>query len=291
MTTDRSKLAAPRRALRCGGHTLPLGRRTYVMGILNVTDDSFAGGGFLGDTDGALRRAAQFVAAGADILDVGGESARADTPVVPADEETARVAPLIERLVREFAVPVSVDTYKPEVAEAALEAGASLVNDIAGFTLGDGTARAAARAGAAFVVNYTYERPKVRPPAPPRYRDLIGAHVAFLREGIAKARAAGVGEERIVIDPGIAFGKTHAEDLEVLRHLEAFASLGAPVLVAASRKDVIGAVLGGAPPGERLFGTAAVVALAIASGADIVRVHDVAAMGDVARVADAFVRG
>ncbi len=196
-------------SLHCGRFTLPLGGKTYVLGIINVTDDSFAGGGFLGDPEGALRQALRFVQEGADLIDVGGESARADTPVVAVAEEIDRVAPLIERLAREVAVPISVDTYKPEVAEAALQAGASMVNDIAGFTLGDGTAHAAARHGAALVVNFTAGPPKVRLPEPPAYQNLIAEHLDVLRQRIERARAAGVADDAIVIDTGIAYGKTH----------------------------------------------------------------------------------
>ncbi len=261
------------------------------MGIINVTEDSFAGGGFLGDVEGAVRSACQFVAEGADVIDVGGESARADTPVVPPAEEIERVVPVIERLVRETDVPVSVDTYKPEVAEAALKAGASIVNDIAGLTLGDATGRLAARYDAAFVMNYTYERPKVRPPEAPGYDDLIGEHIEFLRRGVERARSAGVRDESIVVDPGIGFGKSATEDLEVLRRLTEFRSLGRALLIAPSRKQVIGGVLGELSPEARVEGTAAVVALAAAQGVDMIRVHDVKKMVGVARMVDAVVRG
>ncbi|MCH8901418.1 MAG: dihydropteroate synthase [Chloroflexi bacterium] len=285
----------PTASLRCGRFTLPLGGKTYLLGIINITDDSFSGGGFLGDPEGALRQALRFVAEGADLIDVGGEPGGPETPVVPAAEEIDRVAPLIERLARETAVPISVDTYKPEVAEAALQAGASMVNDIAGFSLGDGAARAAARHGAAYVVNFIYGRPKVQPPKPPADRDLIQEHLDFLRAGIERARAAGLADDAVVIDPGIAFGKSHDEDLEVLRRLGEFRALGRPLLVAASRKGFIGSALSvdgrEPPPDERLEGTAAVVALNVAHGVDFVRVHDVRAMAQVARMADAIVRG
>ena len=283
-------------ALRCGRYTLPLGGKTYVMAIVNITDDSFAGGGFLGDHDEALRQALRFAEEGADIIDVGGESARTETPLVSVAEEIERVVPLIERLAAEIDIPISVDSFKGDVAEAALQAGASIVNDIAGFTMGDGTARAAVKHNAGFVINYTTNPPKVRLPEPPAYDDLVGQHLDVLRERIERARQLGVSEETIIVDPGIAFGKSHDEDLEVLRNLERFRSLGRPLLLAPSRKHVIGAVLAddhgtALPPEERLEGTAAVLALAVAHGVDIVRVHDVREMARVTRMADAIVRG
>ncbi|HXF51180.1 MAG TPA: dihydropteroate synthase [Dehalococcoidia bacterium] len=260
------------------------------MGIVNLTTDSFSGDGVGRDVDAAVERARRIIEDGADIVDIGAESARADVPVADPRDEIAVVVPVIERLARETDALISIDTYKPDVAEAALRAGAHIVNDIGGFKQGTGTAEVAGRYGAALVLNYTYERPKVRPARPPVYADLIGEHLAFLRERVQMAVAAGVPEEALIVDPGVAFGKSHDEDLEVLRRLGRFRELGRPVLVAASRKHVIGAVLG-LPPAERVEGTAAVVALAIAQGADIVRVHDVRAMTRVARMADAIVRG
>ncbi|HZU77821.1 MAG TPA: dihydropteroate synthase [Dehalococcoidia bacterium] len=282
--------APPPAPLRCGDRTLELGGHTYIMGILNVTDDSFSGDGLLGDPTTLLWRAQQFVADGADILDVGGESARADVRALTPDEEIARVVPAIERLAREVDAVISIDSYKPEVVEAAVQAGARLINDIGGFRLGTGTADVAARCGVPLVINYTYERPKVRPSAPPLYADLIGEHVAFFQSRIERAVAAGVERSQLVLDPGIAFGKSHDEDLTVLRELRRFTGFGLPLLVAASRKHLIGSVLG-LRPEERLEGTAAIIALSIANGADIVRVHDVRAMARVARMADALVRG
>jgi dihydropteroate synthase len=259
------------------------------MGILNVTADSFSGDGLLGDVSALLRRAAEFVADGADILDVGGESARADVRSLTPAEEVDRVAPVIERLVREVDAVISIDSYKPEVAEAAVQAGAGLINDIGGFKLGTGTAAVAARHGVPLVINYTYERPKVRPAAPPVYRDLIAEHAAFFSDRIAAAVAAGVDPTQLVLDPGVAFGKSHDEDLAVLRELRRFSSFNLPLLVAASRKHFIGSVLS-LPPDDRLEGSAAVTAISIANGADIVRVHDVRAMARVARMTDALVR-
>lgn len=278
------------RALRARDATFPLGQRTYVMAILNLTEDSFSGDGTGADLDAAVRRAVSAERDGADIIDVGGESARADVPARDAAEEAQFVARAIDRVRRECSIAVSVDTYKGTVARAALDAGAVLVNDIGGFMLGTETADAAARSGAALVINYTYERPKVRPQSPPRYHDLIAAHSQFFEERIGMARAAGVARESLILDPGIAFGKSHDEDLEVLRHLGEFRSLGLPLLLAASRKHVIGSVTG-LPPAERDAATVALTALAVASGADFVRVHDVASNVAAARMADAVVRG
>jgi dihydropteroate synthase len=268
---------------------LPLGGRTYVMAILNLTDNSFSGDGTGTDIDAAVRRAVQAAADGADILDVGAESARADVPVRDADEEAQFVGEAVRRIAAEVRILISADTYKQAVAQAALQAGACIINDIGGFMYDTGTAQAAAKYGAALVINYTFERPKIRPPEPPRYDDLIGAHVAFFRDRIAKAEAAGVARDSLILDPGIAFGKSHDEDLEVLRRLGEFRALGRPLLVAASRKHFIGSVTG-LPPDQRDEATAAVTALNIAYGADVVRVHDVRTAVRAARIADAIVR-
>ena len=276
--------------LRARDRVLPLGARTYVMAILNLTDDSFSGDGIGNDIEAALRRAAQAAVDGADIIDVGAESARADVPSRDADEEAQLVGEAVRRIAAEVDVLISADTYKRPVAEAALQAGACIVNDIGGFMYGTGTAVAAAKYGAALVINYTYERPKIRPAEPPHYDDLVSAHLAFFRDRIAKAEAAGVAGDALILDPGIAFGKSHDEDLQVLRRLDEFRALGRPLLAAASRKHFIGTVTG-LPPGERDAATAAVTALNIACGADIVRVHDVRMTVQAARIADAIVRG
>lgn len=275
---------------RARDRLLPLGRRTYVMAILNLTDNSFSGDGTGADLDAAVRRAAVAYAEGADIIDVGGESARADVPVRDAAEEADLVGEAVRRIAAEVDIIISADTYKRPVAEAALQAGAHVVNDIGGFMYDTGTAEAAARYGAALVINYTYERPKVRPAEPPHYDDLIAAHLDFLRGRIGMAKAAGVADDAIAIDPGIAFGKSHDEDLEVLRRLGEFRALGRPLLLAASRKHFIGSVTG-LPPDQRDEATAAVTALNVAYGADIVRVHDVHANVRAVRIADAIVRG
>jgi len=276
--------------LRCGPFRLPIGRKTFIMGIINITDDSFSGDGLLGDPRGAVERGCRFVAEGADILDIGGETARADRPVVAAGEEIRRVVPVIEALREAVEVPIAVDTYKPQVAEAAVRAGAVIINDISGLSLGLETARIAARYGVALVITHTYERPKVRPPSPPQYRDLMTAIFTFLKERLALAQGVGVPWEALIVDPGIAFGKSHDEDLEVVRRLGELRWLRRPILLAPSRKHFIGSVLG-LPPGERVEGTLAVASLAIAQGVDILRVHDVKAVARAARMADAIIRG
>jgi dihydropteroate synthase len=282
-------LEQQRPPLRARHHLLPLGERTYVMAILNLTEDSFSGDGIGADLDAAVRRAVAAAAEGADIIDVGAESARADVPARDPGEETQLVGEAVRRIAAETGILISADTYKRPVAEAALQAGACIVNDIGGFMYDTGTAEAAAKYAAALVINYTYERPKIRPAEPPGYADLIGAHMAFFRDRIAKAEAAGVASDALILDPGIAFGKSHDEDLEVLRRLGEFRALGRPLLVAASRKHFIGSITGLAPD-QRDEATAAVTALNIAYGADIVRVHDVKTTLRAARIADAIVR-
>jgi dihydropteroate synthase len=290
MTATSRDEGAPAATLRARDRVLPLGARTYVMAILNLTDDSFSGDGVGDDLDEAVRRAVAAAADGADIIDVGGESARADVPVRDEREEADAVGAAVRRIAREVDALLSVDTYKRAVAEAGLQAGAAMVNDISGL-IGEAPAAAvAAKYGAALVINYTYERPKVRPSERPRYDDVVAEHIRFLRDRMRVAAGAGVADDAIVLDPGIAFGKSHDEDLEVLRRLPEFRALGRPLLVAASRKHFIGSAAG-LPPRERDEATAAVTALAVAGGADIVRVHDVRANVRAARIADAVVRG
>lgn len=284
-----SSAGAPR-TLRARHRLLPLGHRTYIMAIINLTTNSFSGDGAGDDIEAAVRHAVSATLDGADIIDIGAESARADVPVRNADEEAQFVGEAITAIARETDALLSVDTYKGRVAAAAVQAGAHMINDIAGFKYDDGTARVAVATGAALVINYTFERPKVRPSVPPQYNDVIGEHLAFLRDQVSAAERLGIGAGQIVIDPGIAFGKSHDEDLEVLRQLPTFAALGYPVMMAASRKHFIGSVIELAPK-DRDAATVAVTALSIAGGADIVRVHNVRANVEAARMADAIVRG
>lgn len=301
--------ATERGALKLRDRTLRWGERTYVMGILNITPDSFSGDGLRTEQSAvvarALTQAHEFAAAGVDILDVGGESTRPGAQPVGADEERARVVPVIAALRQELDLPISIDTWKAEVAAAALDAGADLVNDVWGLRLppdSSGTggwdlAMAALvhergvplilmhnRGAQASVSAVGGHYPRVA------YDDLLAELARELRECIAFAREQGIQPGQIIIDPGIGFGKTPAQNIELLRRLSELRSLGYPLLLATSRKSFIGLALGGAPPHERVEGTAATVALGIQAGADIVRVHDVAAIVRVARMTDALVR-
>ncbi len=258
------------------------GARTYIMGIVNVTPDSFSGDGLALDADAAVRLALKMRADGADIIDVGGESTRPGAEELPAEEEIRRVIPVIERLAKELDIPISVDTYKAEVARAAVEAGAHVINDIHGFRRDPATARVAAEFGAPAVAMHNQRGRD--------FHDTIGDVAAGLLESLRIAREAGLPQERIIVDPGFGFGWTVQQNLEMLRRLDELRVLGRPILVGTSRKSTIGAVLGDLPVDERLEGTAATVALVIARGADIVRVHDVREMARVVRVADAVAR-
>ena len=273
---------AKRTSLTIASRTFVWGERTYLMGVINVSPDSFSGDG-LREMEAAVAQGRRFVEEGADILDVGGQSTRPGFDELPADEEAARVVPVIERLVAELDVPVSVDTYKPAVARAALDAGAHLLNDIWGFRHDEAMAALAVEFGVPAVVMHN-QRDRA-------FHDVIGDVRAGLEASIAIAERAGLPRERLVLDPGFGFGWSSEQSIEILRRLGELRDLGLPLLIGTSRKSPIGAVLDDASAEDRLLGTAATVALAIANGADIVRVHDVGAMRDVARVADAVVRG
>ncbi len=258
------------------------GKRTYVMGVVNVTPDSFSGDGLAGQLDAVVERARAMVAAGADLIDVGGESTRPGHIPVTAEEELRRVIPAIEALAKTISVPISIDTAKAVVAEAALAAGASLINDVRGLQSDPDMAPLAARAGVPVVIMHDRKIESAE--------RLIPEIVRELARRIEHALAAGVAWEKIIIDPGFGFGKTPDLNLLLLRRLRELTVLGRPLLVGTSRKSMIGHVLGTAP-GDRLEGTAATVTLAIANGADIVRVHDVPQMVRVVRMTDAVVRG
>ncbi len=260
------------------------GSRTYVMGVINVSPESFSGDGLGRDVEAAVEQGRRFEAEGADILDVGGESTRPGFEPIPVEEEMRRVVPVIRRLVRETSLPVSIDTYKAEVAEAAIrEAGAHMLNDIWGFRHdGERMARLAAETGLPAVVMHNQRGRE--------FHDVIDDLLAGLGESLRTAREVGVAEERLIVDPGFGFGWDEEQNLVMLRRLGELRALGRPILIGTSRKSTIGKVLD-LPVEERLEGTAATVAIAITHGADIVRVHDVQAMTRVARMADAIVRG
>lgn len=275
--------------LRLGAHALELGGRTAVMGIVNVTPDSFSDGGAYPDADSAIEHGLRLAAEGADILDVGGESSRPGAAPVPADEELRRVIPVVRALAQRGGLPVSVDTTKAAVAAAALAAGATIVNDISALRFDPRLGEVVARAGAALVVMHMQGSPRTMQ-QDPRYEDLLGEVLARLAEGADRAAAAGVDPEKIIVDPGIGFGKTLEHNLELLDRLGALAALGRPILVGPSRKAFIGKLLD-AQPADRVEGTIAACCLAAARGAHLVRVHDVKAVRRALRVADAILGG
>jgi dihydropteroate synthase len=273
---------------KVGDRVFDCGERTLVMGVLNVTPDSFSDGGRFFGPVLATRHAVQMVADGADIVDVGGESTRPGSDAVPAAEEMRRVLPVIERLVEEIpGVPISIDTRKPEVAAAALEAGASIVNDVSAGR-SPGMFDVVRGAGAAMVLMHMKGEPKTMQEQP-RYEDVVGEVRGFLHERVEAAGFAGIDAARMAVDPGIGFGKDLQHNLVLMRHLDALLDLGRPVLVGPSRKRFIGALLD-LPESERVEGTAGAVAWLVARGAHVVRVHDVKEMVRVVRVVDAIAR-
>ncbi len=270
-----------------GNRTFDWGARTYVMGVLNVTPDSFSGDGVGGNVNAAVRRALAFQEAGADLIDVGGESTRPASiypgaAPVTAAEETARVLPVIEALAYVLDIPVSIDTHKAEVARRAVAAGAAMINDQWALARDPEIGHVAAEAGVPVVLMHNQEGTG--------YRDLVPDVIAGLQRAIDRAQAAGIAFKNIIVDPGMGFGKTAEHNLELLRRLDELDVLGRPVLVGMSRKSTIGYVLD-LPVDDRVEGTAATVAFSVAAGADVVRVHDVREMVRVARMSDAIVRG
>lgn len=292
-------------SLTIGNSTFTWGARTYVMGILNITPDSFSGDGLLssmseaGDKglQTALELARGYVADGADLLDVGGESTRPGAETVSLEEELERVLPVIRQLASEIDVPISIDTYKAEVAEAALEAGAHMVNDVWGFKVDPRLAEVAARHKVPVILMHnrsSWANAEIQARLGGRYvgvpyENLLEDIRRELMESVAIARSAGIPDEHIILDPGIGFGKTVEQNLELLDRLGEIRALGFPILLGPSRKSFIGYTLN-LPPDQRVEGTAAAVAIGITRGADIVRVHDVKSMARVTRMGDAIVR-
>jgi dihydropteroate synthase len=255
------------------------------MGIVNVTPDSFSDGGRFLDAETADRHARALVAEGAELIDVGAESTRPGSRPVSAAEEQDRLLPVLERLLKEPPCPVSVDTTKPEVAEAALALGAHMVNDVTGLAAGPDLARACARHGAALCLVHMLGTPATMQAAP-HYDDLLGEVRARLAAAVETAEEAGVAPEAICVDPGIGFGKTVTHNLTLLKRVDALAGLGKPVLVGPSRKSFIGSLLG-LPADQRLEGTLAACVVAVSAGAHVLRVHDVAAVRRAVRIAEA----
>lgn len=262
-------------------------KKTYIMGILNVTPDSFYDGGKYTRVDAAVRRGIELLEEGADIIDIGGESTRPGAEPVSEEEELRRVIPVIEELSKRVKIPISIDTYKSKVAEEAINAGASIINDISGLRFDRRMPEVAAKYGVPVVLMHIKGTPKVMQQSP-HYRYLIPEIIEYLRESIVIAKEAGIDEELLIIDPGIGFGKLPEHNLEIIKNLKEFTKLGKPILIGVSRKSFIGKVLNDAPPEERLEGTMAAVAISVLNGANIVRVHDVAAISKVVKIADAI---
>jgi len=269
---------------RFGQSEYDLSSRTHIMGVLNVTPDSFSDGGKFFDVDAAVNRGLEMVNEGADFIDVGGESTRPGSDSLPLDEELRRVIPVIEALVKKTSAPISIDTYKSKVASAAISAGASIVNDISGLTFDPQMAQTIAGHGASVVIMHMKGTPKTMQ-LNPTYVNVVEEITEFLTRQSAVARAAGI--EQVIIDPGIGFGKKLEHNIEIIRKLSEFRRIGYPILAGPSRKSFIGMILD-VPVTDRLEGTAAAVAACVMNGVQIVRVHDVRAMKRVAQVADAL---
>jgi dihydropteroate synthase len=279
--------------LRLPSRTLVLGERTLIMGVLNVTPDSFSDGGAFLDSQTAVARALELEREGADILDIGGESTRPAAAPVSAHEELSRILPLFEALRGKLGIPISVDTQKAEVAKAALAAGAEIVNDISALRTDPQLAEVARRAHAPVILMHMRGTPRTMQRGP-FARNVVRDAMTGLRKAIARARRAGLAKSKLLLDPGIGFGKSHEQNFEILAWLPEFARLGCPIVIGTSRKAFLGRALASLgepplPPAERILGTAATVTASILGGAHIVRVHDVAEMARVAHVADAMV--
>jgi len=275
--------------LRTSRRNMVLGERTLIMGIINVTPDSFSDGGRFDSPERAVAEGIRMAEEGADILDIGGESTRPGSDPVSTEEERRRVIPVIRALARRIDLPLSVDTMKAEIAREALAEGAEIVNDVSAMRFDGAMAKTVADAGAAVVLMHMRGTPKAMQQGDLTYRSLRGEIIDFLRERIVQAAEVGIDPEQIMVDPGIGFGKTMTDNLRLIRYLREFKVLGRPILVGPSRKAFIGRVTGG-PPGERVEGTAAVVAAAILNGGNVIRIHDVSFMKKVADMADAVSR-
>jgi len=274
--------------LRCREGDLQLGARTLVMGVLNVTPDSFSDGGLFLETHRAIEHGLRMAEEGADIIDVGGESSRPGSDPLPLDAELERIIPVIEALTSRLQIPLSVDTYKAQVAERAIEAGAQMINDISGLRFDPQMPAVAARFDTPLIIMHIKGTPKTMQ-QDPTYEDLMGEIIAYLREGIERAeRVAGVDPHQVIVDPGIGFGKRVEDNLMILNRLDELNCLGRPLLIGTSRKSFIGAVLD-REVDQRAIGTLATVAVSALKGAHIVRVHDVAPARQAVDMVDAII--
>ena len=279
-------LTAAKALYEFGSVQYDLSARTYLMGILNVTPDSFSDGGQFYDPDRAVERGLEMIAEGADFIDVGGESTRPGSEAISLDEELRRVIPVIERLAKMSGIPISIDTFKSDVASRALDAGAVMVNDISGLQFDPALVDVVASKQASVVLMHIKGTPRTMQ-QDPKYEDVVTEVKSFLRDAVGLAERKGI--EQIMIDPGIGFGKTLEHNIQIFHRLKEFSELGYPVLIGPSRKSFIGKILD-LPVEERLEGTAAAVAVSIMNGASVIRVHDVKQMKRVARVVDAITR-
>jgi dihydropteroate synthase len=268
---------------------IALGEKTEIMGILNVTPDSFSDGGLFKDTNAAVEYGLKMMEEGADIIDIGGESSRPGAVPVTLEEEIARVIPVIKGLERSIQIPISIDTTKAEVARLAVENGADIVNDVSAMTFDPQMAKAVADTGAAIILMHMRGTPKDMQKGDLYYRSIRGDIIDYLQNKMEKAQEAGISSEHIMVDPGIGFGKTQEDSMRLLKYLSEFRVLGRPIVTGPSRKAFIGKITGGGPK-ERMEGTAAAVTAAIMNGAHVIRVHDVKAMKKVAAMADAILR-
>ncbi|WP_141105954.1 dihydropteroate synthase [Nodularia sp. NIES-3585] len=265
------------------------GQRTYLMGVLNITPDSFSDGGVFNNSTAALAQAQAMVAAGADIIDVGGQSTRPGAEQITLAEELDRVLPILQILRQAIAVPISVDTTRASVARASIEAGADIINDISGGTFDLEMLPTVANLDVPIVLMHIQGTPQTMQQMT-NYQDLMAEISSFLANQIVAATAVGINQNKIIIDPGIGFAKNYEQNLEIFRQLRSLKALNCPILVGASRKSFIGRILNQPDPKARVWGTAAACCAAIAQGADILRVHDVQEMHDVSLVADALLR-
>ncbi len=292
MKQERNPVMSRPSVTKCGETEFRWGTRTYVMGIINASPESFSGDGQT-NAETALKQAKRFIEDGVDILDIGGESTRPGLAGIKADEEIERVIPIVEKIAREVDIPISIDTMKPDVAELALKAGADILNDQWGLRKEPKLAELAVAYRVPIILmsnqrdRGTYDTAAKRDTG--YLENAVEAVISDLREGIAVARKAGVPEENIIVDPGIGFGKTWQQDIEIVRRLAELKALGKPILLGTSRKSLIKMVLK-LPAADRVEGTAATVAIGIANGADIIRIHDVKQMVRVCRMSDAIVR-